>query len=65
MTSESTWFFEQPRFTKPMVVFFLFRRDGVMNREDMESSLRDGSKACQSNEQRAIGDVVGGEKASF
>ena len=24
MTSESTWFFEQPRLTKPMVVFFLF-----------------------------------------
>jgi hypothetical protein len=48
-----------------MVVFLLFGREGVINREDMESSLRDGSKACQSNEQRAIGDVVGGEKASF
>ena len=24
ITSESTWFLEQPRFTKPMVVFLLF-----------------------------------------
>jgi len=39
-----------------MVVFFLFRRDGVINREDMENSLRDGSKACQSNERRGIGE---------
>jgi hypothetical protein len=48
MTSESTWFFEQPRFTKPMVVFLLFEREGVINREGMGGSLRDDSKACQS-----------------
>ncbi|MCI0427702.1 MAG: hypothetical protein L0Z46_06785 [Nitrospiraceae bacterium] len=35
MTSESTWFFEQPRLTKPMVVFLLFGRDGVINRDDI------------------------------
>ena len=48
-----------------MVVFLLFEREGVINRDGMASSLRDGSKACQSNEQRAIGDVVAGEEASF
>src|SRR4026209_1423583 len=58
MISESTWFFEQPRFTKPMVVFLLFGREGTINREDMGSSLRDGSKACQSCEQRGIADVM-------
>ncbi len=42
MTSESTWFFEQPRLTKPMVVFLLLGRDGVINRDGMGSSLRDG-----------------------
>jgi hypothetical protein len=65
MTSESTWFFEQPRLTKPMVVFLLFEREGVINRDGMASSLRDGSKACQSHEPLAIGDVVVGEEASF
>ena len=48
-----------------MVVFLLFEREGVINRDGMASSLRDGSKACQSNEQRAIGDVVVGAEASF
>ena len=42
MTSESTWFFEQPRLTKPMVVFLLLGRDGVINRDDIGNSLRDG-----------------------
>ena len=41
MTSESTWFFEQPRLTNPMVVFFLLGREGVINRVAMEASLRD------------------------
>jgi hypothetical protein len=34
-----------------MVVFLLFGREGTINREDMGSSLRDGSKACQSYDQ--------------
>ena len=42
MTSESTWFFEQPKLTKPMVVFVLLGRDGVINRDGIGSSLRDG-----------------------
>ena len=42
MTSESTWFFEQPRLTKPMVVFLLLGREGVINRDGMGNSLRDG-----------------------
>jgi hypothetical protein len=65
MTSESTWFFEQPRLTKPIVVFLRFGREGVINCEGIRGSLRDGSKACQSNEQRGISDVVVGEEASF
>ena len=42
MISESTWFFEQPRLTKPIVVFFLLGRGGVINRVAIRSSLRDG-----------------------
>ena len=48
-----------------MVVFLLFEREGVINREGMRGSLRDGSKACQSHEQQGIGGVVVGEEASF
>jgi len=47
--------------TKPMVVFLLLGRDGVINREAIGSSLRDGSKVCQSCEQRDDADVMTGE----
>ena len=47
-----------------MVVFLLFEREGVINRDGMASSLRDGSKACQSHEQWALGDAVVGEYQS-
>ena len=39
-----------------MVVFLLFGRAGVISREGMRGSLRDGPKACQSNGQEGIGE---------
>ncbi len=42
MISESTWFLEQPRLTKPIVVCLRFEREGVINFDGIASSLRDG-----------------------
>jgi hypothetical protein len=44
MISESTWFFEQPRLTKPMVVFLLPEREGVINREAIGAVYGTGEK---------------------
>jgi len=62
MTSVSTWFFEQPRLTKPMVVFEAAERSRTaffaacfrsswINACATGSSLREGEKACQTGEE--------------
>src|SRR4029078_13486392 len=58
MISESTWFFEQPRLTKPIVVFLPPERDVVTNREAIGGSLRDGRKACQSTVSSGCGSAA-------
>ena len=49
-----------------MVVFLLWEREGVINREGIRPVYGTVQKPVNlTNEQRGIGDVVAGEEASF